>query len=430
MLLLWPLLALAMEPAPATDVAWLPVVGPWASVRLTEDADTDDPRLAALLEPGRQVGGRHRELLRALRGDDATIPDPTSVWRVPTAALGPLLDHPDVEAIWGHPAPAPPPLEPGDLPPETPDFTEDQKWRLLGVEGGWWWPGGRGTGIRVADVEYAFDPAHEDLANVPVDVLGGEPVPAWSYHGNAVLSLVGARDDGFGTTGAAPDSSVLVVHPVDGEVHDTASAILDALAELGPGDVILVEQVADTALGFAPPSADPAVFDAIALATAAGVVVIEPTGNDGLDLDDPSFEGHFARDHGGILVASADPDTRLWDGRSGFGSRVDLHGWGRRIHAATDATFEPDLFLPEDGDTRQAYTRSFGGTSGAAAQVAGAVAQAQGVALALHQEPVPPRRIRDWMRATGSAQDALDAAEHPIGATVDLERMLRVFLQP
>ena len=177
-------------------------------------------------------------------------------------------------------------------------------------------------------------------------------------------------------------------------------------------------------------SYDAAAWDAIADAVDAGIVVIEPGGNGGLDLDDPSFDGVFDRrtnDHGGILVGGGYPSTsrrpRAWTGGSSYGSRLDAQGWYTGIVTATggdDDGIWADLYFP-DADPHRAYTQSFGGTSGASPMVAAAAACMQSVRRARGLDVLTPRELRSAIRSTGTP----GVGERPIGAQPDVRRLLR-----
>jgi len=387
-----------------SDLPWLPIDGPWASVRLRDGVDPDS--LGALLARGRPLRS-------------------APIWRVPTEDLPALVAHPAVAQVWGLGA-APPP--PDDIPPVTPDFDEPPTWRdqrRLRPLG--WWPGGLGEGILVVDVEYDFDPSHEDLANNPPALLAGVGLRNYVGHGNACLGLVGASDDGYGITGGAPLASLAVVHPTpDEETWDPAWAIEQALEHLEPGDVLLIEQQYPTGKGLGPITSEPGAWEAVRAAVDAGIHVIEPAGNRGVDLDDPDFDGWFSRgnDSGSIMVGGVEDGA--WNGQSGFGTRVDLHADTGGEHAP-GWTQMSDAFFP-DADPRQAYTARFGGTSSASAQVASLVAAVQGVAFELHGEPIGPAELRSWLVATGEPQEPTSAAEHPVGVGPDAQRAVRAWL--
>ena len=202
----------------------------------------------------------------------------------------------------------------------------------------------------------------------------------------------------------------------------------------GPGDVLLIEQQAWAQGNYCPISIEPAVYDAVRLAVDAGIVVVEPSGNGGQDLDDPAWQGWWAQDSGAILVGggaspAAGEDARAWvpDGSS-YGSRVDVQGWYDGIVTATSGDYEgffADLYFP-DGDARQAYTRTFGGTSGASPMIAAMAAIAQSVAIEVTGAPWAPRDLRAALVATGTPQ----RGEVPIGPQPDLRRLLRTYFLP
>lgn len=356
-----------------------------------------------------------------LRGPDA-----------PTRARALLAAH-RVESAWLAPTPAPPPND--DIPPETPMF--DQAWREpspagLGITAGATLPGGRGEYVTLVDIEYAWDPTHEDLLQSASD-LGGVPDPTWAFHGTGVVGILAAGDNGFGVIGAAPLATVLVQAPffeVDGGFdYDVARAIVEAAAVLTAGDVILIEQQFYGLDGeFVPVSFDAGVREAIRAASASGIIVVEPAGNDDVNLDDPIYEGAFTDDTGVIRVgggassfASA-PRARV---ASNHGSLVLVQGWAGDI-VTTGGPPYTDLFFPRE-DPRQAYTASFSGTSGAAAMVAGLIGVVESVAIATRGAPLTPQELRAVLVEAGMAAPE---GEVSVGSLPDVRRVLRTWLVP
>lgn len=421
----------APESAP-TDIAWLPIDGPTATVRLDQGVDPSDPALAPLLAQGWQVGEDHGAWIDALRKRDPSLPDLSAVWRVPARLLVDLRATGAVREAWGHPEPAPPP---NDIEPATPDFDPLQQFlepasRGTGVAWMRGWPGASGAGVAVSNIEYDFDPAHEDLLSNPPSIGAGLPLGAYAFHGNAVFGLIGAADDGFGITGAAPSASLRIVYP-NNPRYDVATAIIEAAAELQPGDVLLIEQQTPTALGLGPVSSEPAVHQAITLATAAGILVVEPAGNGAVDLDDPTFDGWFDADNdSGALMIGA---TRTADGAptdyTTFGARVDVSVRSGNLHAPTTENYRPDLFFP-NSDRRQAYTTQFSGTSGSSAVAAGVCASLQGVHRALYGAPASPAQLRDWLRLAGRAQLQSASPARPVGVPLDGRRAIELWMAP
>ncbi|MCB9763639.1 MAG: S8 family serine peptidase [Alphaproteobacteria bacterium] len=344
--------------------------------------------------------------------------------------------------------PQPPPQ---DIPPTTPDFTGQQGYLGpapggFGIDEAARWPGGDGANVAIADLEYGWETGHEDLARVDAATTWGLDTDQYRFHGNGVLGILLAGVNGYGVDGMVPEADPVVIYPYtpEGE-YNLPAAINGGVAMLDPGDVLLIEQQIVAEGDYAPVEADPATFDAIALAVAAGVVVVEPAANGGQDLDHNKWEGWFdrgLRDSGAILVgggaspASPDQDARTWV-RYGscYGARVDVQGWYDFAIASTingDVPSLADLYYP-DGDSAQAYTASFGGTSGASPQVAAVAAIAQSVSIALRGEPFDPLTLRALMVSTGTPQpndaDGEAPAQH-IGPQPDLRRLLRVGLLP
>ena len=198
------------------------------------------------------------------------------------------------------------------------------------------------------------------------------------------------------------------------------------MANGSAGDVILLEQqfpVCGLSDSFGPIEVLSSVFDAIQTAVAQGFVVIEAAGNGGVNLDQAACSGVFDRtlqDSGAIIVGAGQPPSggvdRQRERFSSFGSRIDLQGWGSGVvttgygdlYTASDRPADPDFW----------YAGGFSGTSSAAAIVAGAVANIQGIALAQSGVPLPPLQIRTLLVQTGSPQ--LGNIAEPIGPRPNL----------
>ena len=347
-----------------------------------------------------------------------------------------LLQDPRVETAYLAFLPVAPPV---DIPPTTPDFSENQAYLTAAPDGfgfdeGPLWPGGRGENVAIADIEYGWDPEHEDLAATQNATTWGTNYGYYAYHGNAVLGELFGEDNGYGIVGMVPDAEPLVGSPyTDAGQYNVAAAIEGVASMLDAGDVILIEQQSSIFGTYCPVEIDPAVFDAIALAVAKGIVVVEPSGNGALDLDDASLEGWFdpeLQDSGAIMVGGGasplsghDPRTWFFQG-SAYGARIDVQGWYDSIVTATNGDYSPDLFYPNNDD-RQAYTASFGGTSGASPMVAAVAAIANSVAWETWGAPWDPADLRAAMISTGTPQPADDLVH--IGPQPDLKRLLRTW---
>jgi hypothetical protein len=321
---------------------------------------------------------------------------------------------PEVELALPARVPLPAPV---DLAPTTPSFVAGQGYRAaapagVGAMSAARIPGARGAGVSIVDVEYQWVLDHEDVeldagANIETATID-DPFPGeQGSHGTAVLSILRGLSNGYGVLGLAPDAALFVA-PANTVQHgyDPARAIDLALDVLAPGDVLLLEQqtwVCDGPLG--PLEGYPPWFDAIANATAQGVIVVEAAGNGGVDLDSAACGGWFdrsVRDSGAIVVGSGNPADRSRLAHSAYGSRLDVQGWGTGVVSAGYG----DLFDP--GDLRQRYTAYFAGTSSASAIVAGAAASVQGAVLAHGLPPLDPGEMRALLAATGTPQSGAD----------------------
>lgn len=278
----------------------------------------------------------------------------------------------------------------------------------------WSFPGGRGNGVRLVDLEGAWNLEHADLIEAGITLIDG--VPATDKisvnHGTAVLGVIAAADDGRCVVGIAPEIvSARVVSLQHGDFVNLPRAILLAIRELRFGDVLLIEVHSDLGEGFVPVEAQRSVFDLVRLATARGVVVIEPAGNGGKDLDDlnrkengstgarpldrrhPSF-----RDSGALVVAGCLREAgHPLAPRSNRGSRVDCHAWAEQVLTTWDVDiythfayggcwitreFLQSLRLTLADDELVRLIQYFKGTSSASAIIAGVAVCVQSLAQA------------------------------------------------
>jgi hypothetical protein len=329
----------------------------------------------------------------------------------------------------------------------TPDFTARQGYLEQvpqGVDARYAWNllGGRGAGVRVIDLEWGWQFAHEDLVQNQGGVIGGTASPD-DNHGTAVIGEIGGDANTFGITGISPDAIVSAV----AFSMPTATAIRMAADNLGPGDIMLLEihragprfnfQPRGDQQGYVAVEWWPDDYLAIRYATNRGIIVVEAAGNGRQDLDDPIYNtnpsapfGPFPAwwsnpyrraplDSGAIVVGAGAPPpgthgrdhgpdrSRL--GFSNYGALVDAQGWGREV----TTTGYGDLWRdPDDINNRQRwYTDVFSGTSSASPIVTASLACVQGVLRARSRIPLSPARARELLRTTGSPQT--DAPGNP-----------------
>jgi subtilisin family serine protease len=311
----------------------------------------------------------------------------------------------------------PPATPPVDIPPPTPNFEGSQGYldpAPLGIDARYSWTqsGGRGQGVRIVDVEGAWNTAHEDLP--PLFYQGGvqTTIPGWLQHGTAVLGEMVAPNNGYGVTGIA---NLAQAGYESFQNQGPASAITNAAAAAGIGGIVLIEMQSSgpptpsspcncsgTCCDCVPMEYFQAEFDAIAAATANGRIVVEAGANGATDLDDPVYGGRFdraVRDSGAILVGASNAADRAPTCFTNFGSRIDVHAWGWDVTTTGYGTL-----FNGGGDPNQYYTSTFSGTSSASPIVTGAAANLQGVALAHGLGAETPADVRQRLRDTGTPQ--------------------------
>ncbi len=264
-----------------------------------------------------------------------------------------------------------------------------------GIDARWAWTqaNGEGAGVAFVDMEQGWFPNHEDLvAKSPTLIYGDNRDGVGTYkgnHGAAVLGQVVGVDNTLGVVGAAPGvTSVRMVSHYDAATDTAlhvADAIVAATVAMSPGDVLLLE----VQRSYKPTEIDDADFDAIRLAVAHGIIVVEAAGNGNSDLDaytngagDRILNRTHAdfRESGAIMVGSAvstvPHDRYVSCGvgcGSNYGTRIDCYGWGEDITTAGYGDLDAGT-----GDN-STYTDTFGGTSGASPMIVGAALILQGM---------------------------------------------------
>ena len=141
----------------------------------------------------------------------------------------------------------------------------------------------------MVDLEQGWRLGHEDLAgkaptlifNSNRDGVGGDV----GNHGTAVMGEIAADDNTRGVVGIAPSvASLRATSHFDGTTAlHVADAAIAALPSMNAGDVLLLEVQRGAQL--LPTETDIGDFDAVRLASARGIIVVEAAGNGNMDLD-------------------------------------------------------------------------------------------------------------------------------------------------
>lgn len=335
----------------------------------------------------------------------------------------------EVEWAYVEAGPTPPPqVNAADDPRQVNQGYEDAAPNGINAEFAWTIAGGDGAGVGFVDLEQGWTLNHEDLTGAGITLISGTN-QAYFGHGTAVLGEVRGVDNTVGVVGIAPACTARVVSQYQPVGYSTSAAILSAVAVMQFGDVLLLE--AQTTVGastYLPVEVEQAVFDAIRLATALGVIVVEAAGNGSNDLDAWTDAGGNQilnrasaafRDSGAIMVGAASsnaPHSRL--SFSNFGSRIDCYGWGQNIDTTGDGW---------TGNQTTTYTATFGGTSGASPIVTGAALSVQGAAAAAGFR-YSPLQMREILSNAATGTVSANPAADEIGVMPDLQQILQTVL--
>jgi subtilisin len=243
------------------------------------------------------------------------------------------------------------------------------------------------SGVSVAVLDTGIQLDHPDLnaADGTNCTSPGAPADDNAGHGTAVAGIIGAKNNGFGVVGVAPDTTVVAVK-VLANGGGTASTVLCGIDWVTANASAMRIGVANMSLGSnefplgtCASTGDP-VHRAICNSTAAGVNYVHAAGNDDLSFDDPP---RIAAAYPEVLTVTAISDT---DGQpGGLGDLPSCApGEGEDDTPATFSNFASTLAgavhtIAAPGVCVESTAAGggygpFGGTSGAAPHVAGVVA--------------------------------------------------------
>jgi hypothetical protein len=179
------------------------------------------------------------------------------------------------------------------------------EWGLASTGAAAAWTRSTGTGVVVAVLDTGVDTSHAEFAGRILpgkDFVDGNVMRDPNGHGTHVAGIVAAADDGQGTSGLAPTSTVLPVRVLDAEGFGTH-------AEIAAGIVWAVEHGADVVnMSLGGESSD-ALAAAVVFALDRGVVVVAAAGNNGGLLgNEPMYPAAYP---GVLAVGAATPDDSV-----------------------------------------------------------------------------------------------------------------------
>lgn len=316
--------------------------------------------------------------------------------------------------------------------PQIPDYTPRQHYlqgrqavspyAIGGVNAvdAWKVPGGKGQGMRVISSEVThWSYEHIDLPKpyqeLTVDAEADD-------HATASVGVIASLENGFGTTGIVPLAQV-------GFLQWGDTRLLQMAERLEAGDVIQLgvqydftpfPSVGCTTDCMMPLEYNQFVRDTVTYLTEEkGIHVVLAASNGNINLDHPYFKGYFDPDQfdsGSIYAGAVNPDNGLRSYFSQYGRRVDLFSWGDKVTTTTHSAANPTT----------GYTHTYGGTSSSNPILAGVVASLQGVARAKGLGNLPPKKLREYLVATGYPQANGNRTE--IGVQPDLDAAIQKML--
>jgi hypothetical protein len=294
---------------------------------------------------------------------------------------------------------------------------------------------------RLIDVEGAWSLHHNDIANSTLEQLNAMNAGCAGCvnHGTSVLGVVAAKANDLGGTGVAPEiPSIGLVSTwresdsSDGNVANAVVAAIGRWASERSANVLLLEVQRGNLL--APTEIDWCDWHAIRCAVAHGMTVIECAGNGKLRInrsrqfrtDEGGIPGRLTidglelNDSGAIIVGGGAAMTV--DGThprlgSNSGSRIDCYAWSECIFTTGKGKKAAGTSSPIE----ESFRGDFGGTSGAAAIVAGAALLTQGMNWELKKAFVTPAGLRRLFRRFGTKQ--LNPRDGPVGVMPNLEQI-------
>lgn len=256
----------------------------------------------------------------------------------------------------------------------------------------------RGAGVKVGIIEWSCYQFHEDL-NVVVEP-GQTLITTYNdlnNHATACIGIIGAKNDGKGLVGIAPDAQTWFFPLTSVEEGPRMmAAFVNCYDMLDPGDIV------SCSFGPPPGNLNTSAFShsLITMGTDMGIITCVAAGNSCANLDDFDDNG----DSGAIVVGACTPGSpwcRLTFSNysrtvpPGHSSRIVCCAWGTWVASPGYG----DLFSP-DGNPNRSYSVSFGGTSAATPQVAGMLACAQGMAKQFYGIPLTPGQLRGAIGGT------------------------------
>jgi subtilisin len=256
------------------------------------------------------------------------------------------------------------------------------------------WEVTRGAGIKVAVIDTGIEHIHNDLApNFAggVSFVPGESFTDGNGHGTHVAGIIGARQNGSGIVGVAPNCSLYSVKALDRLGGGQYSWIISAIVWCVRNGMDVIN------MSLGGPDHVQALEDACNYALQHNVLVVAAAGNTGPQEDSVGYPARY----GSVIAVSAVDTSRNLANFSSRGQHVDLTAPGVQILST----------LPGNRYGRM------NGTSMAAPHVAGTAA----LAISSHRF-TPAETIREILTRTADNLGTPGRDDHFGFGLVDAEQ--------
>ncbi len=247
---------------------------------------------------------------------------------------------------------------------------DDTQWYLFRCGINQAWTKASGQGVVIADIDWGFNPNHEDLVSRIKNSLNtfenSRSISSGDKfrHGTAVLGLAAGSVNGVGIAGVAYNATLWAIQAGSNVVEDEKhwlSAIDFVRREKSQERKVMILEIQTLKGGNVEMSV--AISKAIVDAIGENVLVCVPAGNSGGDAGLGEDQKPIPPTGSVLVGATSYHPTLNRPGASNVGCRIVVYAPGDEDHDLTCG-------VPAKDD----YTSRFGGTSGAVAKVAGVVA--------------------------------------------------------
>ncbi len=235
------------------------------------------------------------------------------------------------------------------------------------------WGETKGEGVRIGVIDTGVDLRHEDLSSAIMDAVSFVPNVRSPQddngHGTHVCGIIGARKNGVGVIGVAPECELYVAKAFDKEGNSSASAIIQSI------DWLIKKRVHIINMSFSSHTASKDYENALQMAHNNGITLVCAAGNEGKrGRSTIGYPGKFSQT---ITVTAVDINKKTTD-FSSFGYESELCAAGVNIYS----TYIGNSYA------------SLSGTSMATPIITGAAAVLSGKGARRYRRRLTPSEIR------------------------------------